>query len=49
MPLLRSRGLSIYYHDSIHGIPQAIVQDIARTACLAETVIIMTVRQARPV
>ena len=45
-PLLRSRGLTMYYHDSIHGVPQALVQDIARTHCLAEMIIIMTVRQA---
>lgn len=44
-PLLRSRGLTLYYHDSIHGIPQALVQDIARTHCLAEMLIILTVRQ----
>lgn len=44
-PLLRHRGLSIYYHDNIHGIPQAFVEDVACTSCLAETVVIMTVRQ----
>lgn len=46
-PLLRSRGLTMYYHDSIHGIPQALVQDTARTHCLAETIVILTVRQVR--